>query len=54
MHKNLFANDTNTAVDKWIAAQQRHMLGKQPVYLTRGQFIRVMRNFGFDSKVSAT
>jgi len=48
-HRNLFKDETNAAVDEWLAAN--NLSNKTPAYLTRGQFIRVMRNFGFDSKV---
>ena len=47
-HRNLFKDETNAAVDEWLAAN--NLSNKTPAYLTRGQFIRVMRNFGFDSK----
>lgn len=49
-HRNLFKGETNRAVEEWLEAQGSSMLSKTPVYLTRGQFIRVMRNFGFDAK----
>ena len=49
--RNLFKGEANKAVEDWLAARGKSVVAKAPVYLTRGQFIRVMRQFGFDSKV---